>query len=63
MFDNSDYPESKIRSDAQASHHLMHIERISILWLQNGYDISCYKQHENQDWYHEEEQASESYAG
>ena len=41
----------------------MHIERISILWLQNRDDISYHKQHEIQDWYHEEEQASEGYTG
>ena len=51
------------RSNAQASDHLMYTEGISILWLQNRDDISHHKQHEIQDWYHEEEQASEGYTG
>ena len=52
---------SKIGSNAQASDHLMHIERISNMWLQNRDDISYHRQHEIEDWYHEEEKSSESY--
>ena len=61
------------RTNAQASDHLMHVERISILWLQNRdrTDISYhgigsqfdFKQLKVQDWYHEEEQASERHTG